>query len=72
MATATLKVTGMTCQHCVKAVREALESVAGVRSAEVDLTAGRAVVEFDEGGTTDPAQLASAVQEEGYGAETIS
>jgi copper ion binding protein len=70
MATATLKVTGMSCQHCVKAVREALESVSGVRSAEVDLTAGRAVVEFDEAGT-DTTQLESAVLDEGYGAETI-
>ncbi|MDH3969085.1 MAG: cation transporter, partial [Rhodospirillales bacterium] len=36
-----LKVEGMTCQHCVKAVREALSSVPGVdQVAEVDLESG--------------------------------
>jgi copper chaperone len=66
--TATLKVDGMSCDHCVKAVTEALQSVSGVRTAEVDLGAGRAVVEYDEGATS-PARLVGAVMEEGYSAE---
>jgi copper chaperone len=70
MATATLKVTGMTCQHCVRAVREALEGRDGVRSAEVDLQAGRAVVEYDAG-QVSPADLAGVVSEEGYAAEEL-
>lgn len=68
MATATLKVSGMTCQHCVRAVREALERQDGVHAANVDLTAGRAVVEYDDA-RVSPGQLASAVAEEGYAAE---
>ncbi|HSJ07558.1 MAG TPA: heavy metal-associated domain-containing protein [Longimicrobiales bacterium] len=68
MATATLKVSGMTCQHCVRAVREALEGQDGVHSADVDLTAGRAVVEYDED-RVSPEALAGAVAEEGYQAE---
>jgi copper chaperone len=68
MATATLKVTGMTCGHCVKAVTQALESVDGVREAKVELGAGRATVEYDEARTT-PGVLVSAVSEEGYAAE---
>ena len=68
MATATLKVTGMTCGHCVKAVTQALENVAGVRAARVDLGAGRATVEYEEGKTT-PQALAAAVTDEGYSAE---
>jgi len=68
MARTTLKVTGMTCGHCVKAVTQALESVDGVRQADVDLGAGRATVEYDES-RTSPAVLASVVTDEGYAAE---
>jgi copper chaperone len=66
--TAQLKIAGMSCGHCVQAVTQALESVAGVRKAEVDLTAGRARIEYEEGRTT-PAALVGAVMDEGYTAE---
>jgi copper chaperone len=71
MATAKLKVRGMTCGHCVKAVTEALQSQAGVVRADVDLAAGRAVVEYDESRIT-PRQLASVVADEGYEAEEMA
>lgn len=71
MATTTLKVTGMTCGHCVSSVTEALESVAGVEHAQVDLQNGRATVEYDAT-RTSPDALASAVTEEGYKAEEIT
>ncbi|HUG39813.1 MAG TPA: heavy-metal-associated domain-containing protein [Longimicrobiales bacterium] len=64
----TLKVTGMTCDHCVHSVRSALENVTGVRSARVDLEQGRAVVDYEEG-KTDPRKLAGAVADAGYQAE---
>jgi copper chaperone len=67
MATATLQVSGMTCQHCVKTVKQTLEGIDGVEQAKVDLQAGSAVVEYDEG-RTDAAALAGAVSEEGYAA----
>ncbi|MFO7261122.1 MAG: cation transporter [bacterium] len=70
MATATLKITGMHCAHCVQAVKGALEKLDGVRSAEVDLSAGRAQVEYDETRVT-PGQLVGAVMDEGYTAEEI-
>lgn len=70
MATATLKVTGMSCEHCVRAVTNALKSAEGVSEASVDLKAGRAVVEYEEGKTT-PRALANAVMDEGYTAEEI-
>jgi len=57
-----LKVEGMTCHHCVMAVTKALESVDGVRSAKVDLEAGRAEVD----GAGDVQAMIAAVQEEGY------
>jgi len=68
MALTTLKVSGMTCGHCVKAVTEALEGVAGVRQAKVEVGGGRATVEYDEN-QTSPAVLAGVVTEEGYAAE---
>jgi copper chaperone len=66
--TATLKIEGMSCGHCVQAVTQALQSVGGVRKADVDLAGGRAVVEYDADRTT-PAALVGAVMDEGYTAE---
>lgn len=60
-----LKVTGMTCMHCVGAVKKALEQVPGVTSAEVSLDPGQAVVT----GSADSATLVAAIKEEGYEAE---
>jgi copper ion binding protein len=71
MARTTLRVAGMTCQHCVRSVREALEGHEGVRSADVDLEGGRAVVEYDEG-VVSVQELAGAVAGEGYEAEEVA
>lgn len=70
MKTIILEVKGMSCGHCVNAVTGALENVAGVQRAVVDLQAGRAQVEFDETRAT-PAQLVGAVMDEGYTAEEL-
>jgi len=42
----TLQIEGMSCQHCVQTVTEALKSLAGVRSVRVDLSQDQAVVKF--------------------------
>lgn len=68
MAQITLKVTGMSCGHCVQTVSGALEGINGVRSAQVDLEAGRAVVDYDEE-RTDASHMVGAVMDEGYTAE---
>ena len=60
-----LTITGMTCGHCQKAVQEALQQVAGVQSASVDLAAGRASIT----GPADVQALIAAVVEEGYEAQ---
>ena len=62
-----LKVTGMTCGHCVQSVQAALEGADGVRSVRVDLGEGSAVVDHDEQRAT-PESLKRAVEEAGYGA----
>ncbi len=61
-----MKITGMTCQHCVKAVNEALAEVPGVEKVlDVNLERGEAAVE----GTPETARLLAAIAEEGYEAE---
>ncbi|MBK1709206.1 MULTISPECIES: heavy-metal-associated domain-containing protein [Marichromatium] len=60
-----LKITGMSCQHCERRVREALVAVAGVESVSIDLAAGRARVE----GAVESATLIAAVEAAGYQAE---
>jgi Cu+-exporting ATPase len=62
-----LKVTGMTCPHCVAHVKKALEAVSEVESAEVDLESSRALVK----GSADTAQLLGAVEQAGYSAELV-
>ena len=58
-----LHIRGMSCQHCVRAVTQALEGVAGVdRVVEVSLDRGEAILE----GTPDPSAVIAAVTEEGY------
>ncbi len=59
----TYRVTGMTCEHCARAVTTEVEAVAGVSGVRVDVTAG--TVEVDGEGFTD-AQVAEAVDEAGY------
>lgn len=61
----TLKITGMTCGHCVAAVTKALEKVPGVEHADVTLEPGQAVVDGD----ADSGAMIAAVKEEGYDAE---
>jgi copper chaperone len=65
MNTIELKITGMTCDHCVHAATKALQNVPGVEKVEVTLHPGAAVVQ----GQADPAALIAAVKEEGYEAE---
>ncbi len=58
-----LSVEGMSCGHCVTHVKEALESVAGVSKAEVDLKKKQAVV---EGSSLDDEAMKAAVADAGY------
>lgn len=67
METTQLKVTGMTCGMCVQHVTQALQSVAGVTQATVDLTSGNAVVNHEL--AAKPEALAEAVSEAGYEAK---
>jgi len=62
-----LKVTGMSCNHCVQSVTKALQNVSGVRSVSVSLEQGRAEVEHSEDLLIQ--SLVDAVAKAGYSAE---
>lgn len=59
----TMQITGMTCGHCVAGVKRALTGVAGVTVGQVAI--GTASVEYDPTATT-PADITTAVEDEGY------
>lgn len=61
----TLKVGGMTCQGCVRSVKQVLESQPGVEGAEVSLEQGEARVRFDPS-RASVATLRSAVEDAGF------
>ena len=65
MTTSTLKVDGMSCEHCVKAVTGAVEALPGVSSVAVDLTAKTVTVEHDPG-ITDVTKIKAEIEEQGY------
>jgi copper chaperone CopZ len=68
METRELQISGMSCGHCIAAVREALTQVPGVDVRDVEI--GKAVVAFDGGTVTDGA-LVDAVDDAGYTATVV-
>jgi copper chaperone len=61
--TETLRIEGMSCDHCVRAVHEALQGVPGVTVEHVGM--GQAEVRYDDGEVTR-VQLTTAVEGAGY------
>lgn len=57
-----LKVSGMTCGHCVSAVTRAVKAVPSVADVTVDLERGEVTVR----GTPDERAIRAAIAEEGY------
>ena len=57
-------VTGMTCDACVRHVREEVAALPGVRDVDVDLSSGRVRVTADRPVGAD--QVRGAVEEAGY------
>lgn len=68
MKTTTFAVSGMSCEHCVHAISEALNPLPGVESVHVDLPNERVEVTHD--GQTAQAVMASAIADAGYGVDT--
>ena len=64
MTQSTYTVSGMTCDHCVGAVRTEVAGLSGVTEVDLDLASGRVTVTSDE--PLDDAAVRAAVEEAGY------
>jgi copper chaperone len=61
---ATVKIKGMSCNHCVMAVTKALSGIEGVGNVKVDLAKGEAT--FDETKPVDRAIIAERIRKAGF------
>lgn len=60
----TVKVKGMSCNHCVMAVSKALQEIEGVKNVAVDLARGE--VRFDEDNPVDMKTVEEHIKKAGY------
>ncbi len=58
----TVKIKGMSCNHCVNSVKEALEGVDGITQADVNLEKGEATY----GGDVEPEVVKEAISAIGF------
>lgn len=65
MAQLTLKVEGMSCQHCKMSVEKALQKLPGVEKADVNLAAGEVLVIYREDAVTRE-DMKKAIEAAGY------
>lgn len=66
-----LQVSGMSCQHCVKAVEDSVGALSGVEKVSVSLDQGAVDVTYDSA-NVDVAQIASAIEDQGYDVAALS
>lgn len=60
----TVKIKGMSCQHCVKSVKKTLEEIDGIADVVVDLARGEA--SFEEIRPVDDELLREKIKKAGY------
>ncbi|MDR3287824.1 MAG: copper ion binding protein [Peptococcaceae bacterium] len=65
MAQTILKVDGMSCEHCVKAVTGAVGALPGVTNVAVDLKGKTVTVEHDPG-QSPPEKIKTEIEDQGY------
>lgn len=63
--TRTLHADGMSCEHCVRAVKGAAGALDGVESVDVDLKGKKVTVTF-EPGKVSAARIKEAIEDQGY------
>ncbi len=59
-------VSGMTCQHCIRAVTQAVQGIDPAASVQIDLATGHLAA----GTTASAAAIIAAIEAEGYRATT--
>lgn len=65
MEKTSIKVQGMSCEHCVKAITKAVGVMPGVQKVEVDLKTGTVTVEYDS--VQSPQEnIVLEIEEQGY------
>jgi copper chaperone len=65
METAVVKIRGMTCTGCVNSVKNVLQKISGVSSADVSLEQAQATIQYDAT-TTNANQFKDAIKEAGF------
>ena len=60
-----IKISGMSCAHCIARVEKSLKDVDGVKEVKVDLESGKATVKYNPK-KVEPSKLEEAVKEAGY------
>ena len=60
----TIKIKGMSCNHCVMAVTKVLRDIDGIRNVKVDLKNGEAA--FDEVDPVDMETIRERIRKAGY------
>ena len=60
-----IKVEGMSCEHCVKAVTGAVTALPGIGGVDVDLKAGTVTVQFDSSKTALD-KIKAEIEDQGY------
>ncbi|KAF0815539.1 MULTISPECIES: copper chaperone CopZ [unclassified Cytobacillus] len=68
MDSVTLKVSGMSCGHCVKAVEGSVGKLTGVDKVAVDLENGKVQVQFDSSSVSIE-QIKETIDDQGYDVE---
>jgi len=71
MTTVTLNVPDISCEHCERAITNALQPVAGVQSVRVDIPAKQVRVDFDEA-QVNVDKMKALLQEEDYPVESVA
>jgi copper chaperone len=61
----TLKVEGMSCQHCVNSIKNAVSALKGVARVEVDLNKKQVTVNYTAGSVTEE-DIKETIEDQGY------
>ena len=71
MATTVLNIPDISCEHCERAITNALTPVDGVRTVHVDIPARQVHVDYDEARVSVD-QMKDVLQEEEYPVESVA
>lgn len=63
-----LKVSGMSCQHCVSSIHDAVAQIVGVKEVKVDLKAKLVEVEYDQAFTNE-LLIVECIEDQGFEVE---